>query len=565
MSILRVHLWKEWREHRIALGFLALFTSLLILALDLVASRRSFDRPLVLILCGGLALLMELVAGESEETRTRFFERLPRGLPVAFHAKLLFLLGALSAFAVTGMLAAWAGAWWQGRAPSVSPDPLEASLLALTCAAVALWTLAVSPWAPRGALAVPVAAFLLGVLAWPHWTLGSGRWYRPTGRELAFLMTVLLAGALASAQIACVRGRTLGAGKLRIAARAIPVAALVLAPSWAWGAVRLRERCSIDPASPHFAILETWIGDAGRMAFVTAHDDSPRWREVLPHALIVDLATGDWDDAGGPGTLFERVQLRDEEFLADWPDVPCDYVVKDWTTREPLRFFEGESGSERADEDLTALRQTGRPAGLGEHGGPGHRGELWDPYRNGYYALKQVLPAGWSVDRTEILVTPTAWLLRRPEPPCWHRFDPVTRSHAELDWPENDDLWTYPILADGRVFLTVDGDLFLADARDASLLRIRPEEEPDHVTPLHNAYRAGDPFRPGQPILLRDFEDLYRFDDDSRSLRRLELDWREQPVGALPDGSVVLVSGTCRLVRLRLDSGERRVLFPLDS
>src|SRR5262245_17401313 len=116
MKILKLYLWKEWRDQRTAVLALALLLPAAILATAFFVPLRSLRDPLALLCAASaasrlslLAIGSDLLPGELRRGRVRFLERLPSGLPAAFAAKLAFLLatvGGAGLYAVVLALAA---------------------------------------------------------------------------------------------------------------------------------------------------------------------------------------------------------------------------------------------------------------------------------------------------------------------------------------------------------------------------------------------------------------------------------------------------------------------------
>jgi len=125
VSAFRVHLWKEWREHRLVLLVLALLVPATVLGVaPFVATHAYKDTTtaLVCVLLGALAMTMtvggELFARE-EGVRLAFLERMPGGLALAFRAKIAFFSGALLALESMCVIAALgAGLWRAGSCPT---------------------------------------------------------------------------------------------------------------------------------------------------------------------------------------------------------------------------------------------------------------------------------------------------------------------------------------------------------------------------------------------------------------------------------------------------------------
>jgi len=425
--------------------------------------------------------------------------------------------------------------------------------------AVGLWPVAASAWAPRGSLATPLAAFVLAVVAWPCWLLGSSWWYRPSLTEIVLLGLGLLVAGLVSARVGFVHGRALHRTRLSAAGRALGAAALISSPSWAWGAHKAWEFYRVDPYGSGFSILDAALGDGGRYAFVTAYHCGLGWKDQPMHALQVDLQSGEWKELGGPGTYIETVPSVDDDSLASWPDVASEQRVLDFDSRQLRLRLDGE-GREIRSEVHQPVSTWHSPAGLGYRDGYGASARIWDPYRRRTFRWREVVPEACWQDDTEVLVSRPGWLLASARKPYWRTLDPESHAVVELDWP-----WQRhqraPVLADGRLFLLRGEELLLADPADGSLAVVDlPEDASRSLAFVANAFGCWDPLRSDRPILLNSGLGILCIDVEAlRATRRFESGLFT--LGLLPDGDL-LASDRSRLLAVDAASGERRVLFP---
>jgi len=328
MGPMKTHLWKEWREHRGICLAIALAFPVLTLLCELVTMRLPSHGALpamaALAAFGtvAFALFGEAFAGEERRDTLAFLRRQPGGWAPPFLAKHLFLLLAVAVLTAWtyGMAALLAWAFH-----GVAPDPIGAKGLETTVELLLLlplWSIAVSIAFPRSTIALPAAAFVLGVLVAPilvacAWARGgwaglataTASWSSPlavlrtSSDALAWALRILVVAAPVVAALAFARGRMVERGRWR-AAWIGGVAALALfTPGYAWTAMRVADFRRLEVHDPTFRIgLWSCVSTNGRFAYVNvwnATDDAPPRLTVLPepgvrptHALRVDLVDG---------------------------------------------------------------------------------------------------------------------------------------------------------------------------------------------------------------------------------------------------------------------------------
>jgi len=565
VSTFRVHLWKEWREHRLVLLVLALLVPAAVLGAAAFAEARVLGNAVVPAVCAlfaGLALTMT-VGGDSlareEGARLAFLERLPGGLAAAFRAKLTFFAAALLALETVAVLAALAAALWRcGELADGWIEPVRGWSLAglyVATLTLGLWPLAAGAWSPNGSLSTPLAALTLGALAWPCWVLPV-LGYGPSTEQVLLAVLGLLAGGLLASALGFVRGRARGGTRAGAAARALGAAALLAVPGSAWGAHELWLREHLDPTAPSFQLDRVEVGESGRVAFVTGHHELRGWDAYRPYSLIVDLEDGGWREVGGrQAYYFAPVPSLDEAALAAWPDVASEFVL--YGTEGILARFDGE-GRELHGETRWPIARWSKPVGLGYRDDPRRTGRIWDPIRRRVFRVQDVLPSG--VVGNEILVSRAGWLVRERE--GWRLLDPESGALRELAWPRGEQD-VAPMLADGRVLLVADGELLLADARDGTLAHVSlpeglAEQEYRYV---QGAWSWGRPLRSDRPLFLRWGFSLLELDPAARTTRLVPELGDADLLGLAQDGALLLGAEN-QIWRCDRASGEERVLFP---
>ncbi len=307
MRVLKVYLWKEWREQRWTLAALAggLVVAMAILAVFLPAGawRPGFTYDWVGGVCVLTALFTvgsDLLSREMRRERLQFLQRAPAGLRTAFLAKLIAFVAVMVGAAAFGIGLAAAVAWVRtGALPEGFFEKLEPEMIP-ALVGVVLWVFAVSAWVRTGAMALPSALLLLAACCLPCWFVAEMYGLSTLGLVLGGV------SALAGAVVTALWSFVVGAGRSRprrfVVLGGLGVAALFFSPSWAFAAVRYAVMRG------ELGIRQAWIGAGGRYAWLNAghHFVRPglggREHEDLTHptALLVDLESGDWRDLGRP-------------------------------------------------------------------------------------------------------------------------------------------------------------------------------------------------------------------------------------------------------------------------
>ncbi len=584
-----VHLGKEWREQRATLLVLALVLPAA-LGPAFVLEPSLFDDPRFAPLCAGLAGLAclltvagDLVAGERARGGLAWLE-LPGGQAWAFRAKLVFLAVATAALLAYGLaLGAAAGLVTGQGGAGLGLRPL--AWVAAGAAPLVAWSLACGAWVAHGALALPLALLVVGTLGLPYERLLLHADYRPpTGELLLLASAATLAGALVARRSFVHGARPAGPrGLLTRGAAIAGLALLGFAPSWAWTAVRLEDRSSIDPWSPAFRIGGVRLTKDGGQALVDTWEGLDAWdcNKAPHHTLLVDLRTGAWQDLGAETYV---VELYEPANGTEWDLRTTELHVVDKTGGLQLaidardgRVLEERGGSHigsrrRSQDDWVPFNA--HETGLGWRARDRELGSVFvDPFRDRTYPVDEVLPEPGPYFVDSVLIGPQAWLVEGcagdategPYDVRWFRLDPDTREATPTGWPD-DQGFGGAQLADGRLILCLGDGLALGDPDTLELLPLVVDPV---LLPANYAYRVGHrTFREDGPVLLQvsgeTFLDRHTaiVEPEARTVRALGPDplvvW-----GTLDERTVLLGDDEEQdLVALDLVTNERRVLFP---
>ena len=604
------YLWKEWRDQRATLGWLALALFLLAGGGGLFAPQTLVHpSPTLVAIAMGLTFLSvlltvgaDLLPGEIVRRRLRFLERLPAGLGVSFRAKLILLAGVSLASAIYGaMLVLLFSTIRRGRWPDgmlADGGTWVATILAAAAFffVIALWIFAISSWVPRGALALPAAAILLSLLGWPAWWmyLEDGT-YVARSWEVKGLAGLFLLGAPLVAWVSYTRGLRFGRGSSQAAGRGLGVAALVFLPSWGWTGQRIHQLDTIDPSADDFRISGADIGNGERIAFVTAMRgfEKGAWRSPYGpfHALIIDLETGEWRSEGKGS--WARHERHDRSSSA-W-NVPGKDHLWLWGEEEDRCYDTATGLPGPAPEGAGADGYLPSAATLGlddawcviGKAGTGYRTlrvestrartrGYFDPHREGHFLAHEL-----DLDSAEtVYVRPGRWLVLEKRSEGWKLFDPETlerESARGLGGPvstSGDD----PLADDGRLIVLRGESVGLLDPESGAFeeLTITPSP-PYEVQTVSLAYdqrcretivslktwnaRGSGQSWSGFALLDLETKTLHlarRDDEDGLYRQSYHRVWSN-------DRSAIVVEGG-KLIRLHFDGRDPEILFPrLDS
>ena len=588
------YFWKEWRDQRATLGWLAGAVLLLAGGGMLFAPGKyvTTDVSFLSFLAMGMSYLAvlltigtDLLPGEIARGKIRFLERLPAGLGTPFLAKILFFLAASAAAMAYGVLiVAICSAIRRGVLPeSVLPEGLPptkldywlSSFRLVPLFGITLWGVTVSAWVPRSALAIPAAAILVLVLCWPLWLIMAPiEWYSPRGWEVAGLGILSLVGAPLSAWVSFTRGLRFGRAPRQAAKGGLAVAVLFMIPAWVWTGDRIHQLRSIDPYADDFCMYRAVVGEGERYAFVTAArnlGDHP-----LPHAMVVDLATGEWWDEGvgswwpcdEPESRSSRRHRTEARLVWRWHE--SDSVCYDARTALPVDPPPDawRHGALPRIEELGIEDHVERieRAGFGFHVKTREpTGELRDhaidPER-GIRTTFDDLSAHLEESIDDTLVRPGMWLCRLSRGGAWQVIDPVTGEHRAM----------HPLGSTSRPNLMPDGRLLVRDDDGACFVDPETGEVewlrlPPDVSDVQSIWPIGWTGHEAPSWVLRANSEesvtLLRYDPATRVLRSTGV---EMPrwfifIGT-PDENTAYVLVTEGLLRLRFDGRDAEVLFP---
>jgi hypothetical protein len=564
VNVLRLHLWKEWREHRLALLAVTLTCT------AMMTGAWIFRAPSLPMIWGVIAVLVFLLAvggellGERRSGGLAWIQRLPSGLGPAFCAKLVFFLTMATLVAAQGYGAGWLLECLRDRRSGGLQQDIELFVVAVAVI-WGVWTFAVSTWTLRGGLSLLAAALVVCVLGFPIWrVLEAG--YRPASSQLWALSGALASSALVGAWLGFVHGARLGRGTLSSAVFGLGPALPVLLVVSLWSAARLEEREALDPLAKDFIVRWRMITDDGRTAFVAAKHERRRWAsDSMPlHALRVDLEEGSFEPLGILGRQFDRYR-EDEHGLYH-----LDETVIAAEGRQPSVFDVARGEPREWDSKKNDLGGW-RPKGLGLEVFQDTRKPraIRDPFRKRDYPVAG-LGECWYAGT--LLVRPGRWLYSPSSSSShWLWLDPDTNERSLVDWPEH----AKPLV------LFDDGRILLADP-EQGLRLVQPEENlsvaldsrgipAEHIQAnLHclrvppQQWRSQDAGRSGT-IVLRTTEQAWLIlDENASDVRRLPV---PDSVGfvCLRGRDTAIVSEWNRrggFSRLDLVTGELTALWP---
>jgi hypothetical protein len=600
--VLAKYLWKEWREQRATLGWLALALFLLAGGGMLLAPRQMVAAdPILIFVSSALCLLAamltvggDLLPGEVVRGRVRLLERLPAGLGAAFRAKFLFL-GAIALVSMlygaslvlvfsairTGALPDLVLAEGGSPASAILHGSLLFFLEFLLFFGISLWIFAASSWLPRAALALPAAAILLSLLGWPLWLiLLQGDWYLPRQWEVPGFALLGLAGAPVTAWVSFTHGLRFGRSSRQAAWRGIAVAVLFVSPAWAWTGQRIHDAWSIDPMDRDFCILDCVVGEGQDFAFVTGYREDYASLDGGPlfHALVVDLATGDWRSEG-EGRWMSREERSSGNYLHSIESGADD--VWFWGESSQRRFdprtgeslstssVPGADGSPRIADELglgpdwhvTSWAGFGYRMWRKGDSGSGERG-FHDPLRSANFSISELFPGR---EPGYVLVRSGRWLyLDRPSG-TWHLLDPETGEREPARGLDGAHL-NSALMSDGRLLVFGDDGAALVDPETGSREGFSLD-----TSSCGDLLAIGSPRGNGRPagsvvsVLGDRWSTLAHFDPSSKDLRLARRDGTGRGsvwfLGSLDEDTALVVDDD-RLVRLYFDGRDPEVLFP---
>jgi hypothetical protein len=591
-------LWKEWREQRRSLLALIPVVPLLLFLASLWREHDLLADP-ALPLCAAAAGMLvcfmaiggDLLPRDMPAERHAFLERLPAGTTPVYLAKLaLFsasiLLAALWGYVIAILVHA-PGALW----PAVPTHERFLLGAGIPIFAFFAWSWAASLWVPRGALAPFAGAIAVVTLCWPLWlyfvgqrTLAARAW-----EPAAFALSCLLGAGLAGWATFVVGRRREGTPR-RSTMVGIGVAALVMLPSWAWTGWRWYAATNLRPGSSEFTILNAVLGADGRFAFLTASQADGKdeaWR--LPqtrHALIIDLESGEWRDAGGPGTSFypefasqeqrriaghgpyETVRLHREDQQS--ADSFFEGRTAEPLPGPPLRLHASEASRPWGESGMNALVPCGLGLLLSEvENGRVSEGGWWDPSRKRVYRKDELFESSRSV---EVLVRPGPWVIRERRDSPWRSLDPDTGERHPFSCLDPGDQ-IGPMLTDGSLLVVHAGRPARFDPQSDSLTPISfADGWSGRLRWVRSGYHQPLPVSLKAPVvyLVPERQDtpcwsgLSLLDPERGELEHLpyEGDGRSGLLGLIEDRVAFVLEAQSRIVSIDLASRERRVLFP---
>ncbi|MCB9914579.1 MAG: hypothetical protein H6828_05450 [Planctomycetes bacterium] len=489
MNAGHAHLWREWREHRRALVFLAVCLAFAAAALSTLVPMTALRGPEPVrwcaVLVAGTVLVSvgsDLFARERQRGTSAWLARLPHGLERAFAAKLAFFALLVLGTVAYGLALGYAVALARtGYLPAHVLDDLNPWSVALATLLL-VWVFAASAWVKSSALSVPVAALFLALVGGPAWWMVSHAGTFGLSRaSLDVQLGCFALGAVASAWVAFVRGELRRGARTSALAASLGVAALSFAPSWAWAGQKYLDLQVTTPRA-----VGAYLGRGERFAFVNVANElpnDPRTRfGSLEAAVLVDLETGERRTVGSSsrstwqtprrfnhgGGLVDGARLPYAE-LWDVPVLGTDFT-KRWFAGDTALELDAQpeapelldelgwppASRPSADEVYTAV-SAGRGYCLRIHHSDDDRYRMlhWDPVTGICVDLSASLGLSAADGVLSAYVRDGCWLVQlRSAPPCW--YDPATQTLERAEEIAPDDL-VCGVYDDGTLLLLREG------------------------------------------------------------------------------------------------------------
>jgi len=586
VKTLALCLWKEWRDQRVVLlgllaGTLLLFGMAKAVLPDKVLESSSF-RDIALFSCLGLAVLVfasDLVCGEERRGHLRLLRRTPSGLLPVFLAKTAWMAGAVACLGAWGWLAA-------GLVSGIYASFPWVRLCTGVAVAAGAWGVAASCWLPRGALAVPAAGLVLGLLALPVY-LSYERYpgLKPPPRAVEAFVVLLAAAAIPVGWLSFVRGKRFERGLWAGAWRGLLATFLVFVPAYGFTAVEVRNWHWVDPANERFTMTWGYLGPNHRYVYVNSYmaraygfdPENAQTPAGGPNAaLVLDLETGAWREVGMPNDVFcpagasstmwwevrptvpvkvvgrrdaaasrlDDKGLRTKRAWMHYHDAATTEVVKSgWSD---MRHPEVDALGPRARSYVPAGYELVLPRGLGWSAWRGRKSYFYDPLRHRTY---EPFP-----DLRHVLIRPGRWLARRDD--TWVLFDPDTQEASPAPDPPKRIDW---LLDDGRA--VTGGEVW------------DPETGARQTIDRWAAYSWSEARTPdGGHIVGFQAGPDPRFRFARLDARTLDLRWFDglrdigfqhfRLIAVLDDETMIGIYKRTSLVRVRCGTAEREVLWP---
>ncbi len=625
MRVLRVFLWKEWREQRWILAGLAggLVVAMAILAVFLPARtwRPGFTYDWVVGMCVLAALFTvgsDLLSREMRRERLQFLERAPAGLPMAFAAKLIFFVAVMAGAAAFGIALAAGVAWVRtGALPAGFFEKLDETAAPMLVAGI-LWVFAVSAWVRTNAMALPSAVLLLAVFLLPWWfVITTFQGFDPGELYLFVLLGVV--GAVVTAWWSFVKGVARARPRRVVVLGGLLVAAISFLPSWALAAVRTHEWSRLE-----YRLGSSYLGTGGRYAWMNVQRQRVRsplgdgtWTGSRSTALRLDLETGEWSRLG---TVEESSVMADFDWSWTYrrllgPGACSLLSLHDQSTDETIRF-DGRTGErihpgtspgapelevEPADFGLEEFPPLTRSRWSIDRLGIGYR-LIWrrreeassrvlyyDPTRELCIDHAGLEQAAGGADLGWLCVLPGRWLAMDPEGKRRFWLDPVSGEREACDLIERHER-VAAVIDDGTLLLLTGDSVCVADPESGERRPIQlpgPGGEPRAIDDLQLADQTHRPLEADSPVIV-----LLSFwcscDRTTRTHRcgcpyrpaLLDLaagtiEWPSPELGLSPDVHVgpitcdgprmIGIEDVRRLVRYDFAAATREVIFSVDQ
>lgn len=616
MNLFLTHLWKEWREIRFVLAFLASTT--LVFAIAAVEATVRMQLPqlglpatlgLIAAATGVLVMGGELLGKDLAAERRTPIRRLPGSLALPFAIRVgiyftaIVVLGLLAGVSTDRLL------HWR-TTTTLQLEIWPHAQFRMLFVIGATWTLAASCWVRQGMLAAPAALAMIVVLGLPLLVPIDGQ-------EMAGYLTAndatrgaiaLAIGGLMAAWLAFRVGVQHGS-RSRTVAIGMTTLLVSWTPLYATAGYRVHRFATLDPNDADFQISNAFVSSDGRTLHVAAGRYPDRWPG---HVFAVDVATGAWRTLGtgfltpvalsnhAPGgasgvpldLLFHTLVtgqrivdastgaelVADHDFLASDPPAVLDRLRAERRRTTPIRLDDGRRAWFLADH-MEIGQATGDDIEVRTLD-PNER--IHRPCARGYFYFQLIgqtasmhyrdIRGGWTLalEPGSASNTPiSTGLLQRGRHGGYRIVGP--------DGPHDTDL---PSRQDD-VYLALDDDQLLVGRLDTTQngAPIRHLERLDLASGARTPLRFDD----GSPalgsasqgskattpagkhivhVLTHGQYRLARLDGDTLTLARAPV-WHGPLVGSLDEDSAILISGDShRIERVHFGSDALEVLFP---
>ena len=310
--MLRIHLWKEWRELRLLL----LMISVVLLAVPLgiawvMPASSATHAPwfAIAVYVGAVVLGTELVGGEVRRGQLDFLARLPRALTSALIAKVFFLVGGVAVIGAVGYLAEILLVVVTGG-PWIAFDT-NTQGLAVWAVVLSVWLLATSCWWSGLPTVLAVTLIVPSLLVAPlvFFALGLPG-VEPVPLVLEGTACYAFGAGLALCWVGFRKRLSEPRGSRRFPMYALAVGLAFVPLHWS-GAANIWRFHHVDPHGPTAKILTSFVGPGQRLAFLNL-TQGPMQKTSVYYSVVVDLQSRSWWQVGEARSTWMPLSLSAE-------------------------------------------------------------------------------------------------------------------------------------------------------------------------------------------------------------------------------------------------------------